>query len=100
MSASSGSVVDAITPAIQALAAGLGHDPVQIYAYVKNHITYEHYYGAKKGAALTLFEGSGNDFDHCALLVALLRAAGYSPQYRIGAQWIAYDHATAPNLEN
>src|SRR6202044_2643825 len=31
---------------------------------------------------LTLLEQSGNDFDQCALLVALLEAAGYSPSYQ------------------
>ncbi len=36
------------------------------------------YFGSKKGAQLTLLEKSGNDFDQAALLVALLRAQGYT----------------------
>lgn len=82
--------MDAITPELQRLADDLQRDPTQIYAYVRNMIVYEHYYGAKKGAMLTWLEGSGNDFDQAALLVALLRAAGYPAQYRAGHQRIPY----------
>ena len=63
----SGNVTEAQFPEIQALAAGLHHDPVQIYAYVKNHIAHEYYYGAKKGAVLTLLEGSGKRMRHVKL---------------------------------
>ena len=49
------------------------------------------YFGSKKGAQLTLLERSGNDFDQCALLVALLRAAGYSASYQFGWMEIPYD---------
>ncbi len=79
-----GNEADAITPEIQALASGLRNDPVKIYEYVYNYIGYECYYGAKKGAALTLMEGSGNDMDQAALLVALLRAAGHTASYAHG----------------
>ncbi|MFA7344348.1 MAG: IPTL-CTERM sorting domain-containing protein, partial [Terrimicrobiaceae bacterium] len=51
---------------------------VRIYNWVRNNIDYEHYHGLVKGAALTLLEGSGNDFDQCALLRDLLVSAGYS----------------------
>ena len=50
----------------------------RIFDYVHDHIRHVLYFGSKKGAELTLFERSGNDFDQCALLVALLQAAGYS----------------------
>jgi len=68
-------IAEQITPEIVALAENLQNNPSQIYDYVHNNITYVHYFGSKKGALLTLLEGSGNDFDQCALLVALLRAA-------------------------
>lgn len=63
-------------PEIVTLAASLGNDPLKIFNYVRNRISYEHYYGLKKGAVITLVEGCGNDFDQCALLKALLVAAG------------------------
>jgi len=66
---------DFATDEIKELARGLEYDPLRIFNYVRNQIRYEHYYGCKKGAALTLFEKSGNDFDQCTLLVSLLREA-------------------------
>jgi RHS repeat-associated protein len=84
-------VAEAITPEIQALADGLQDDPERIYDYVHDHIAFVLYFGSKKGANLTLLERSGNDFDQCALLVALLRAAGYSNvQYQFGWEEIPY----------
>jgi transglutaminase-like putative cysteine protease len=71
-------IAEAITPEIEALARGLETDPRQLFAYVRDTIRYVHYFGSKKGAQLTLLERSGNDFDQCALLVALLRAAGHT----------------------
>jgi RHS repeat-associated protein len=89
------SIAEAVTPEIQALAGGLENDPVQIYNYVHDYISYVHYFGSKKGAQLTLLERSGNDFDQCALLVALLRAAGYTSAdnnlgYQFGIMAIPY----------
>ncbi|MEI6605821.1 MAG: RHS repeat-associated core domain-containing protein [Verrucomicrobiota bacterium] len=68
----------ASNPEIVSLAASLGNDPVKIYDYVRNHIEYTCYDGSRKGAVLTLLEGSGNDYDQCALLIALLNAADYT----------------------
>ncbi len=79
-----GNEADVITPEIQALADGLRHDPVALFQWVREHIAYSHYYGLRKGAALTLLEGSGNDADSSALLVALLRASGVAARYRCG----------------
>ena len=85
-------VAEAITSDIQALARGLENDPVRIFNYVHDHIKYVLYFGSKKGAELTLLEKSGNDFDQSALLVALLRAAGYSSAaYQFGWMGIPYD---------
>src|ERR1051326_7811299 len=87
------SIAEAITPDIQALADGLQHDPVQIFNYVHDHIRYVLYFGSKKGAELTLLEKSGNDFDQCALLVAMLRAAGYTnAAYQFGWMLLPYDN--------
>jgi len=85
-------VAEAVTPDIQALASNLGDDPTRIFNYVHDQIRYVHYFGSKKGAALTLLERSGNDFDQCALLVALLRTAGYSPSYQFAMLKMPYDN--------
>lgn len=79
-----GNEADEITPEIEALAKGLRNDPLRIYEYVHNYIGYECYYGSKKGAHMTLMEGSGNDMDQAALLVALLRSAGHTASYAHG----------------
>jgi len=86
------SIAEATTPDIQALARGLEHDPQKIFNYVRERIRYVHYFGAKKGAQLTLLEGSGNEFDQCALLISLLRAAGYTNAvYQFGGQKVPYE---------
>lgn len=90
-------IAEAVTPEIQALARGLENDPAQIFAYVRDHIRYVHYFGSKKGAQLTLLERSGNDFDQCALLVALLRAAGHTASYRFGTAAISYEITSGVN---
>jgi len=86
------SIAEAITPEIQALARGLENDPLRIFCYVHDHIRHVLYFGSKKGAQLTLMEQSGNDFDQCALLMALLQAAGYTnAQYKFGQLEMPYD---------
>jgi hypothetical protein len=88
---------EAYTPDIQALATNLGSDPTRIFNYVHDQIRYVHYFGSKKGAALTLLERSGNDFDQCALLSSLLQAAGYSPSYQFAIMKLPYD---SPNHQD
>jgi len=66
---------------ITELARALQQDPVLMFEYVRNHIDYVPYYGALKGSTLTLLDGSGNDFDQAALLIALLRASGYTADF-------------------
>ena len=83
------------TPEIQALASELGRDPVKIYEYVRNKISFEPYYGSRKGALLTLWERSGNDIDIASLLIALLRASGYYTRYMQGI--VAVDGPSAQN---
>src|SRR5271157_2868938 len=104
----SSAIAEAITPEITALARNLQNNPTLIYNYVHDHIQYVHYFGSHKGAKMTLLEQSGNDFDQCALLIALLRAANLSPTYQFGlieVPYIASNHqdyqhwvgATMPN---
>jgi RHS repeat-associated protein len=77
-----------ITPEIQALARGLKNDAWSILQYCSDRIRYETYWGSKKGATLTLLEGSGNSFDTAALMVALLRQAGYQDvKFRYGLRY-------------
>ncbi len=87
---SGGNEADLVTPEIEALARGLRNDPVKIFEYVHNFIRCEAYFGSKKGAHLTLLEGSGNEHDQCALLVSLLRAAGLNPSYKYGPCTFSY----------
>ncbi len=56
-------------------------DPVDLYEWVKNNIRTEWYWGSMKGAEETLRQRSGNDADQAALLISLLRAAGYPARY-------------------
>ncbi|OHX34394.1 hypothetical protein BJL95_17130 [Methylomonas sp. LWB] len=70
------------------LAAALENDPRRIYQFVRNYFVYVPYYGALKGPYLTLKERSGNDFDQAAVLVELLRAAGYTANYQYGSMSI------------
>jgi RHS repeat-associated protein len=70
-----------VSAAIAAKAQELGWSPVTIYEWVKNNIKTEWYWGCMKGAEQTLLQGSGNDADQAALLVALLRAGGYPARY-------------------
>ncbi len=70
-----------ITEEIAALAQALHWSPVEIYGWVTNNIKSEWYWGLMKGAEETLHQRSGNDADQAALLVALLRAAGYPARF-------------------
>ena len=98
-------IAEYITPEITTMARGLRNDPKAILDYVHNNIRYVHYFGSKKGAQVTLLERSGNDFDQCALLVALLRAAdqndtavNFTVSYEFGAMKIPYQDMNGPDL--
>jgi len=89
-------ISEVATLELSSLAANLQNDPKRIFDYVHNNIRYVHYFGAKKGAYLTFLEGSGNDFDQCALFVALIRAAStnsgisYPVHYQFGLMEMPY----------
>jgi hypothetical protein len=73
-----------ITPDIQALAASLGNQPLQIYNWVRNNVEFVPTYGSVQGSQMTLVVKRGNAFDTASLLIALLRAAGVPARYVTG----------------
>lgn len=73
-----------ITPEIQALAAQLNNNPVEIYNWVRNNIDWIPTYGSVQGSQLTLDKKAGNAFDTASLLIALLRAANVPARYAYG----------------
>jgi len=79
----------AVSGEIAGLARALLHDPLKIYNYVHMFIDYVPYYGSTKGANLTYADKNGNDFDQASLMIALLRASGYTAQYVYGTMTIS-----------
>ncbi|KAB8333634.1 hypothetical protein SD80_012640 [Scytonema tolypothrichoides VB-61278] len=66
---------------IAELARALKNDPDLIYEYVHNNIAYYPIFGVQKGALGTLLDHAGTDFDQAALMVALLRQAGFTAHF-------------------
>ena len=62
-------------------AAALHNDPQQMFAFVRDQIAYQAYFGSLRGARGTLWSKAGNALDRASLLVALLRASGFTAQY-------------------
>lgn len=81
------------TQEIKDLAVELDYHPVKIYAYVRNNMDYEPYYGSRKGSAETLKQMGGNDFDQASLLIALYRASGIPARYVYGTIDVPIDKA-------
>jgi len=73
-----------ITPEIEALAASLQRQPLQIYQWVRNNIEFVPTYGSVQGSQMTLDAKRGNAFDIASLLIALLRASGVAARYVTG----------------
>ncbi len=73
-----------ITPEIRALAATLHNNPVEIFNWVRNNISFDPTFGGIQGSADTLGTKHGNAFDTASLLIALLRAAGVPARYAYG----------------
>ncbi len=63
---------------IAELARALKNNPDLIYEYVYNNIEYYPVWGVQKGALGALLDNQGTAFDQAALMVSLLRAAGYA----------------------
>lgn len=81
------------TPALAALAASLGNDPVRMFNYVHDEVDSELYFGSKKGSEGALYERAGNDADQASLLIGLLRASGVPARYAIGRVWLSASQA-------
>jgi hypothetical protein len=77
-----------ITPEIEAMARALKYNLVDIFEYVRNEIDYVPTYGLYNGATGCLLAGRGNDWDQSALLIALLRASGYTAEF--GTAYVYY----------
>ncbi|MFI4967493.1 MAG: transglutaminase family protein, partial [Gammaproteobacteria bacterium] len=73
-----------LSPAIQAQAAALHNNPVEIYNWVRNNIQWQPTWGAVQDADLTLSAQRGNAFDISSLLIALLRASNIPARYVLG----------------
>ncbi len=69
---------------IQNIVRACGGDPVRLFELVRNEVRFQPYRGFRKGPVLTWETKSGNDADQAALLVTLLRAAGYEASYVYG----------------
>ena len=80
-----------ITPDIQAQAAALNNNPVQIHNWVRNNIDFIPSYGSIQGSELTFQSKRGNAFDTASLEIALLRAAGIPARYAYGTVQIPAD---------
>ncbi len=94
-------------PLIQRTAAALGNDPTRIFAFVYNEMDVVPMFGVQKGARGCLIDKACTPFDQAHLLAELLRAAGYSPVYKLGeitgltltqmGDWLGVSNVTALN---
>ncbi|HEX5125904.1 MAG TPA: DUF6531 domain-containing protein, partial [Rhodocyclaceae bacterium] len=66
---------------IQELAQQLEYSPTKILEWVNNKITFEPYYGARKGALAVLYTQAGGPSDIASLTISLLRASGIPARY-------------------
>lgn len=80
-----------ISEEIYKLTEELENNPVNITNYIKENITYEPYYGAKKGALGCLRERICNDADTASLSIALFRASGIPARYKKSPVLISID---------
>ena len=64
------------------LSESLDNDPVQLYNYVYDNISYIDYRGSTKTAQSVFETKVGNQVDQCTLLIALYRIAGIQAVYK------------------
>jgi hypothetical protein len=76
--------IDKSTFDIPALARKLGPDPAAAFAFVRDRIRYEPYWGMLRGARGTLAARSGNALDRSLLLAALLHEHGLAVEIASG----------------
>ncbi|WP_445371982.1 RHS repeat-associated core domain-containing protein [Methylomonas sp. HW2-6] len=77
----SGDTAPTAPASIAELARALKNNPDLIYEYVRNNIEYYPVWGVQKGAVGTILDNQGTAFDQAALMVSLLRQAGYTASY-------------------
>ncbi|WP_313916959.1 DUF6531 domain-containing protein, partial [Tahibacter sp.] len=85
----------ALSPAILAHAASLGHDYTRIVDFVRSTVRTRWYAGARQDADATLRSLSGNDVDQASLLIALLRASRAPARYVHGVVEVNLDDLAA-----
>lgn len=61
---------------VSATAAGLGHDPLKVFRFVRDAIAYEPYRGSLRGPVGALVGMAANGTDKAALLAVMLRSGG------------------------
>lgn len=71
-----------INEEIRSLAQSLDKNPLKITNYLRRTISYEPYFGSKKGSIGCLREKSCNDVDASSLAIALMRAAGIPAHFK------------------
>ena len=67
--------------------------PIEMYEYILNNITFEPYYGSRKGAIGTFEQNSGNDIDQASLLISMLRHNKIPSRYVKGTVEITAEEA-------
>ncbi len=72
------------TPAITARASELGNDPIRIFDFVRNAISFVPTTGSIQGAGACLDSKLCNATDTASLLIALLRTSGIPARYASG----------------
>jgi hypothetical protein len=82
------------TAAIANKAADLGHNPLNIYNWVRNNVDFVPTYGSIQGADYCLQTLECNAFDTSSLLIALLRASGIHARYAMGTVEMPIDRFT------
>jgi hypothetical protein len=82
------------TAAIANKAADLGHNPLNIYNWVRNNVDFVPTYGSIQGADYCLQTLECNAFDTSSLLIALLRASGIHARYAMGTVELDIDRFT------
>lgn len=73
-----------LTPDIRSLAAQMNYDPAALFAFVRNTVVFQPYFGSLKGSQGTLLEKAGNDMDQASLFIALLRVSNIPARYVAG----------------
>ncbi|MDX2107098.1 MAG: RHS repeat-associated core domain-containing protein [Candidatus Melainabacteria bacterium] len=78
-------------PSIVEQARALRNDPQLIYQFVHDNIEWEPGWGLQKGALGALLDGMGNSFEQSALMIELLREAGFTASYVMGTIELSED---------